>query len=849
MVSTRSLEKKQLSEVVGERTKIEKLLAKSTVLEQLQTGSSTKFSGQEEHSGSKIGKNKKNAIELLRENRPSQHFNGVADGLGKIALETVQGVAELGVSAIKTGYDLLLGPVVSEVELAAEEVTGQDVQFPEWVPDSDRGVERLQTGAGVVAEMVLNPEMIVDAVVDPITQAWEQGRYGEAVGRGLGEVFSIVAGAQGGRKLFNEIGTPPVIAEIPIMQWSPDRVSPWSPDKTLLQEINKIQEIYKLRSLDNCVNCAIVTDAALAGHPASANIMYNGFGNMADLEKHFDSAFGKYEWIQGISETLMKAGNGARGVVAASRGLRDLGHVFNAYNDHGVIRYIDGQSGFDALGDIGYQGFSLMRTNLVDDKYLAGSAFKVLQTVAPGSELFSAVDSDDIGLLVVDEQELDSKPPFLFGTTALKPVSDATDANEPDGAVDTVLDWLFGKAEAGELESSSGTGTASVSGDSAEAIVDELDTSFERVNIELTGIALNNGWELPSAPPLDQPDGWGTDANIIGAINDMRTSAIHGFNLTPLKEAEEAQAISIYRAAVANDDETRALSLATALTLPDNRSALNSLLNNWGTVVRGERSLNSVLGVEASDEERSIGDQQIVEENLARLNRNGPRLTADEEDTIRESAERSGAADDDPETPEIAPEVVVSAAEANSDPVVIETDKATVIGTFDSDFVVESYDQGVAAINGVRETSGQPPLTADEEAIALRVYNASIADGDKPNVALGVAELLTSPDNTALLAHVIENKKNIESGGESLLSVVGFGPKQERGEGESAVVGTNIARLNNGQSVLDEQASNEMRMLHTGVTNAGEAIIEFNELGGLETDLTAEQEVDFMLIF
>ncbi|MEE9392835.1 MAG: hypothetical protein V3W41_10055, partial [Planctomycetota bacterium] len=38
-------------------------------------------------------------------------------------------------------------------------------------------------------------------------------------------------------------------------------------------------------------------------------------------------------------------------------------------------------------------------------------------------------------------------------------------------------------------------------------------------------------------------------------------------------------------------------------------------------------------------------------------------------------------------------------------------------------------------------------------------------------------------------------------------------------------------------------------MLHTGVTNAGEAIIEFNELGGLETDLTAEQEVDFMLIF
>ncbi|MEE9322828.1 MAG: hypothetical protein V3U76_20470 [Granulosicoccus sp.] len=241
-------------------------MAKSTVLEHLQTGSNKNLSVQSEPQSKESDKD----IQVLTALRPfSDQLNGIADGLGGVALETVQGVAGLGVSGVKTAYDLLLGPTRSELEIAAEKISGRDVQIPEWAPDSDRGVERLIAGAGVVAEIVTNPGLMIDAIVDPIKEDWAQGRYGESIGRGIGELVSVTAGAQGAGKLAAEI--PEAFKPANIMEWSPEKQSSWSeiPGTTLLDEINKIRIKDKDGAALNCINCTIATELSMSGHPTS----------------------------------------------------------------------------------------------------------------------------------------------------------------------------------------------------------------------------------------------------------------------------------------------------------------------------------------------------------------------------------------------------------------------------------------------------------------------------------------------------------------------------------------------------------------------------------------------------
>jgi hypothetical protein len=79
------------------------------------------------------------------------------------------------------------------------------------------------------------------------------------------------------------------------------------------------------------------------------------------LERFFETSFkpvtGKVE-IEGI---LTQAGNGARGIVYGSRDGK-VGHVFNAVNQGGTIRFLDGQTGSEASFD-GFDGFMFLRTN------------------------------------------------------------------------------------------------------------------------------------------------------------------------------------------------------------------------------------------------------------------------------------------------------------------------------------------------------------------------------------------------------------------------------------------------------------------------------------------------------
>ena len=120
-----------------------------------------------------------------------------------------------------------------------------------------------------------------------------------------------------------------------------------------------IRNVNKVGGKQNCANCAIATDATLAGNPASA--LNSGVTLVSDVEKHFGRKFGSLTSQTRIADRIGNAGNGARGVVFGSRG-SDTGHFFNVVNQNGTVRFLDGQTG-KAADLSGFQGFSLLRTN------------------------------------------------------------------------------------------------------------------------------------------------------------------------------------------------------------------------------------------------------------------------------------------------------------------------------------------------------------------------------------------------------------------------------------------------------------------------------------------------------
>jgi hypothetical protein len=114
--------------------------------------------------------------------------------------------------------------------------------------------------------------------------------------------------------------------------------------------------------LTNCANCALATDATLAGRPACA--LPGGATSIRVLEAHFGRPFEYVSSRQRMVAKLARAGPGARGIVFASRGTRRPGHLFNVANQDGKVTFIDGQhGGTAALDGEGYVAFFLLRTD------------------------------------------------------------------------------------------------------------------------------------------------------------------------------------------------------------------------------------------------------------------------------------------------------------------------------------------------------------------------------------------------------------------------------------------------------------------------------------------------------
>lgn len=126
------------------------------------------------------------------------------------------------------------------------------------------------------------------------------------------------------------------------------------------KEAGSIRGVNAVGGSMNCVNCVVATDATLAGRPASA--LGGGPFRIDTLEKLYGARFGAPGSIGSVSEALSTAGAGSRGIVFGSRGSGEVGHVFNAVNQNGVVRFLDGQTGRAASLE-GYQSFQLLRTN------------------------------------------------------------------------------------------------------------------------------------------------------------------------------------------------------------------------------------------------------------------------------------------------------------------------------------------------------------------------------------------------------------------------------------------------------------------------------------------------------
>lgn len=102
--------------------------------------------------------------------------------------------------------------------------------------------------------------------------------------------------------------------------------------------------------VNNCVNCAVATDARLAGRPASA--LPGDATSVGKLEQLYGGRFAPVASREALEESLGAAGHGARGIVFGQRS-GGVGHVFNAVNQRGAVRFLDGQSG----GRASFEGF------------------------------------------------------------------------------------------------------------------------------------------------------------------------------------------------------------------------------------------------------------------------------------------------------------------------------------------------------------------------------------------------------------------------------------------------------------------------------------------------------------
>ena len=124
-------------------------------------------------------------------------------------------------------------------------------------------------------------------------------------------------------------------------------------------DAGSVRHVNPTGSRQNCTNCAFVVDNQLAtGNYASAlprekPLPFN------ELNEFFNTRMSYWTTREQIEQTLLRSGEGARGIVYGSDAYGINGHVWNAVVQNGRVHYIDGQTGFG--GAANFEHFSRLR--------------------------------------------------------------------------------------------------------------------------------------------------------------------------------------------------------------------------------------------------------------------------------------------------------------------------------------------------------------------------------------------------------------------------------------------------------------------------------------------------------
>ena len=128
---------------------------------------------------------------------------GFVKGVGEVIGETASGIYTLSKNSAATYIDIVEGGKLDLADKIISTTTGHKIERPEWMPNRQRGVERLEQGGKVLQGVIENPKVLWQAVAAPIKEDWNAGRYGEAVGRGTAEAAGVVFGL----KIANKLGS------------------------------------------------------------------------------------------------------------------------------------------------------------------------------------------------------------------------------------------------------------------------------------------------------------------------------------------------------------------------------------------------------------------------------------------------------------------------------------------------------------------------------------------------------------------------------------------------------------------------------------------------------------------
>ncbi len=114
---------------------------------------------------------------------------GAAVGAVRWVGETLYGMLQLGADTVVLGLDLTVGLPRDLVQMLFP-----DVEYPEWYPSFRDGVETIENVVEMGVAIYNEPGLIWDGLTEPYVTAWAEGRYGEAIGRGVMELITLPVG-------------------------------------------------------------------------------------------------------------------------------------------------------------------------------------------------------------------------------------------------------------------------------------------------------------------------------------------------------------------------------------------------------------------------------------------------------------------------------------------------------------------------------------------------------------------------------------------------------------------------------------------------------------------------------